>query len=628
MNNLNMLRKKKITNLLSFLWFTVVLSLYPSIEFDRKNRVVFGNNNRVKYCTKQRFEEKIAVYIDELQNDFSQSCSTVFALNKMLLKVQNCTKLEQVIALLNRMDGLFIKENKRAQCALLLRVSVVLGDYTSEMLLDLLAIVESHLFYWQKMNDHSNYYFFHKSPFKWIAGKNQQQEVNDNIELLHAIQKKYLKTLGLLTKHLQQFNGGATIDEHYTWLGQFIMIIQTLCTQRHKVEVIDCENVMSAMRRVLKNILPYKKHVMLIIDKAKPSDYLVRNWMRYLLLFIGTGFAYKNRVLIDAWVGKKMENQYKEFLHRAWREYFVNPMKGAYETIMINKEQKKFNMAGEIQEQEQLIAQNKKLLKEKNNDLEKYIKNTEKIRTVTLELVKKDLQQKRKFGKITTKKEMEIGDALQKSDIRPFLQYISNLPKTKIYFGGIEVTAVQSMWDLLQFVVFSDGQKVMNDTRSILNHGSKTLINIDEVLIVSKKTLSYCVGLLDSEFKKNQMTLRFTALIPAMVTGWGMYKLISKLYAWLTRCNYSVMRNIVAQINTMFVEFQGDMNNESYGELIYLLYKLKCVALVQIPQKNIKREFLRDIEMFLWYDYTAGEKRLLINNMRWKYDFLSPVYNT
>ena len=617
-----MLRKIKIINLLFFLWFIGVFSLNPSIESDKKNRMVFSDNNRVKHCAKQRFKELVAIYIDELHNDLSQSCSTVSTLDKILLQVKHCTKLEQVIALLNRVDSPFIREHKQVQSALLLQVSVVLGDYTYKMLLGLLTIVDSHLSYWQEMNDHSDYYFFHKSPFKWIIGKNQQQEINDNIQLLYAIQKKYLKTLGLLTKHLQQFNDNGTIDEHYTWLGQFIMIIQALCTRRHKVDVIDCENATIAMRRVLKNILPYKNRVLLVIDKAKPPYHFVRNWTRYVALLIGAGFAYKNRVLIDTWAGKNSQNQYKKFVNSAWRKCFISPMKNAYDTIMINDGTKKTNIIGEMQEKKKLIVQSKKLLAEQDSQLKKYIEDTKNRRAITCESIKKDLEQKLEANLIKIEEKEKILHDIHEGDIGSLQQFFNNLPKTiKFFFGGIEVAAVQSGLNLIQFIWFSDGQKVVNDTRSILNHVSKALVNVDEALL-------YFVDLLDSEIKKTQMTLRFIALIPAMVTGWGMYKLTNKFYVLLTRHNYSVMRNIVVQINEMLIEFHDDMNNECYGKLIYLLYKLKRAALVQIPQKSIKRKFLRDIEIFSWYGYTAGEKRLLIDNMRWKYDFLSPSYNT
>jgi len=637
MSNLSMLRKIKIINLFFFLWLMVVFSLYPFVELDKESRMAFSNNNGVRYCIKQRFEEKVAAYIDELQNDLSQNYSTVATLNEVLLQVQNCTKLEQMIALLNRVvDNSFIREHKRVQCALLLRASVVLGDYVCEMLLDLLAIVGGHLSYWQKMNDHSSYYFFHKSPFKWTTRKNQQQEINDNIQLLYAIKKKYLETLGALTKHVQQFNENATIDEHYAWLGQYIMILQTLYMRRHMADTIDCGHAMSAMRQVLKNILPYKNHALLIVGKAKPPHHFVRNWMRYAIVLIGTGFAYKNRVLIDTWIGKEAQSQYKKSLCRAWREYFINPMKGAYDTIMISKEPKKLNIAGGIQEQEELIAQDKMLLAEQENQVQKYIEDTEERRIIACESIEEDLRQKCEAGQITIEEKEEILCDIQKDDVGSYQQFVNDLPKlsnirwsdTSWFESTIEVAAAQSIWNLLQFILFSDAQKVVNDTRSIVGHALKTLTNVDEALVVSRKTLLYCVDLLDSELKKNQMTLRFTALIPAMVTGWSMYKLTSKFYLWLTRCNYSVIRNIVFQIYAMLVEFHGDMNNECYGKLIFLLYKLKYAVLAQISQKSIKREFLRDIEMLSWHHYTTEEKRLLINNMRWKYDFLSPVYNT
>ncbi len=625
MVNETMLQKTKIINWFSFLWLLIVFPLYPFVKSDKGSRETFDDYTSVQHSIKQRFEKKVAAYINELQRNFSHNHSTIVTLRRVLLQVQNCKTLEQALVLLNKVDDSLIKKHKKIECAFLVQASVVLGDYTTEMLLDLLAIIDSHLSYWQKMHDYPNYYFFHKSPIKWFVGKGQQQEINDNIRLLSAIQQKYLKVLGALTKHAQQFNDKATIEEHYTWVGQFMPIMQVLYI-RSNGDVIDYEHTMHTIKHALKNASIYKNYALFCLGKVKPPHHFMHNWLKYTMLLIGVGIAYKKRAFIDAWIGKEAQNQYKESIHRAWHEYFINPLRGAYDTIMISQEQKKLNIADGIQEQEVLIERNKKLLAEQKDQVEKYIEDTKGIKIIAAS-IKKDLQQGQKAGRLTNEQSEEIWQALQKDDIGPFLQYANNLPKVGISLGGIESARIQALSDYVQFIILNDRQKFLNSIRNIPNHAEGLILNADEVLIVFRKALVHWVDFLDDEFKKHQMTLRFTALIPAMVTGWSLYKLTSKFYTRLTRRNYGLLRDIVAQVNARLIEFHGDMNNEYYGKLIYLLHKLKRAALSQISQKNIKREFLRDIEMLSWYDYTTEEKRLLIDNMRWKYDFLSPACN-
>ncbi|HEB41620.1 MAG TPA: hypothetical protein ENI08_01200, partial [Candidatus Dependentiae bacterium] len=624
MVNKTMLQKIKIINWFSFLWLLIVLPLYPFVKPDKDSRETFGDYMSVQHSVKQRFEKKIAAYINELQRDLSHNYSTIVTLRKVLLQVQNCKTLKQALVLLNKVDDPFIKKHKEIECALLVQASVVLGNYTNEMLLDLLAIIDSHLSYWQKMHDYPHYYFFHKSPLKWVIGKNQQQEINENIQVLYAIQQKYLKILGALTKHAQQFNDKATIDEHYTWIGQFITIVHVLYMRQFDGDIIDHEHAMHTMKQTLKNALIYRNYALFHISKVKPHHHFEHNWLKYSMLLIGVGIAYKNRRFIDSWLGKEAQNQYKKSVYRAWHEYFINPLQGAYDAIMISKEQKKLNIADGIQEQEVLIEQNKKLLAEQKDQVKKDIEDMKRGRIIVAESIKKDLQQGQEAGRLTSEQSEKIWCAAQKDDIGPFQQYANNLPKIGISLSGIESARIQALLDYAQFIIFNDRQKVLTSVRNLLNHAEGLILNADEALIVFRKALLH---VWDNELKKNQMTLRFTALIPAMVTGWSLYKLTSKFYTWVTRRNYSLLRNIMAQVNAMLIEFRGDMNNECYGNLVYLLHKLKRTALNQISQKNIKREFLRDIEMLSWYDYTIEEKRLLIDNMRWKYDFLSPACN-
>ncbi len=361
---------------------------------------------------------------------------------------------------------------------------------------------------------------------------------------------------------------------------------------------------MHTIKHALKNASIYKNYALSCLGKVKPPHHFAHNWLKYTMLLIGVGIAYKNRRFIDAWIGKEAQNQYKESIHRAWHEYFINPLRGAYDAIMISKEPKKLNLADGIQEQEVLIERNKKLLAEQKHQAQKDIKDAEKSKIIAAESIKKNLQQEQEAGRLTSEQKEEICQALQKDDIGPFQQYANNLPKVGISLSGIESARIQALLDYAQFIIFNDRQKVLTPVRNILNHAEELILNVDEALIASRKVLLHGVDLFDNELKENQMTLRFTALIPAMVTGWSLYKLTNKFYMRLTRRNYSLLRNIMAQINAMLIEFHGDMNNEYYGKLIYLLHKLKRAALSQISQKNIKREFLRDIEMLSWYEYT------------------------
>jgi len=560
-----------IQNGINFLCLLVLFSIYPSRGYGKKEGGI-----------DQQLENNVVSYIDELQQNISHTAECTISLHEKLSQIKQSTTLKQMFTLLNQLDESLLKENKQIELAVSIQALALLHTYTSRMLLQLLVIIDSYLSYWQEMNDYPFYYFFHKSPSKWFIGKNQQREVDNNARLLSTLQKKYLDILGALTKQAQQFPAQATSEDYLRWGKKSILIMQELYTQ-------ECEGVRDEAQTIqIRNLIYcvpiYQEYASHCIATLKPPHHFARHWLKYVLLCAGISIAYKNGEYVDTWIGKKACHQYKESVYQAWHKYFVNPLQELYAIIMSSDEQKKLSLV-------------------RKEHVEKYMKDAEESKVIARELIEDYLQKEHKNGRLTNEQLKEAWEEIQKDNIGP-LQRLKNCVLKPNWRNTYDFTGeIDYHSNFAQFIFWSNREKAV-------------------------KGLVHVVDFLDSEFKRNQTTLRFTALIPAIVTGLGLYKVTNKFYQYIITKNYSTLRAILAKINTMFIALHGNMDNESYGSLMYLLYKLKNAVLKQVTNKNVKMEMLQDIETLSLYNVTTEEKRLLVDNMRWKYSFLSPHYFT
>ncbi|MGB8366960.1 MAG: hypothetical protein WCD44_01245 [Candidatus Babeliales bacterium] len=565
--------KNKISMFSFFLLF-ITTPLYPFIELDRKKSKKYDEYVVDKIDIEKQLKNKVTFFIDELHHNFSCHHDNV-SLHKILMQIKQSVTLKQVLTLLNQVDESLAKKHATIEIALFMQALVILQAHTNEILLSMLVIIDNHLSYWKEMNTSPAYYLFHKSPVKWLMGKKQQQEVSNNIRLLSALQQKYFRIMGSLAKHAQAFPVQTTMEAYSCWTNKMITIMQELYTGG-QTNVVDHTET---MKQMIADALAYKDRALRYVNKLKPSHHFVRHWFKYALLFTGAGLVYKNRKCIDLLINTDARNQYANSFCKGWHDYFITPLREIYKTIMGSNNQKEFSLA-------------------RKENVERYMKDAEERKTIASELIGAYLQKEHEVGRLTYEQRKEAWQGIQKNNIGPLQRLKGNILKPSLWNKYDFTGEIDYHSNLAQFVIWSDREKAL-------------------------KEFIHWVYLLDNEFKRNQMTLRFTALIPAIVTGWGLYKLVNKFYGWLTKHNYNFLKKILTEINTMLIASHGNMNDECYGNLIYSLYKLQCSAIIKIRDKNVKREFVRDIEMLSLYDFTVEEKQLLISNMRWKYDFLS-----
>jgi hypothetical protein len=115
---------------------------------------------------------------------------------------------------------------------------------------------------------------------------------------------------------------------------------------------------------------------------------------------------------------------------------------------------------------------------------------------------------------------------------------------------------------------------------------------------------------------------KLVLLTPAVLTGVLAYG----AYQQLPTKNYSPIRRALLEINSLFVDQSKPIDDERYGKMLYLLYKLKKLAEKDLPsKKNIRAEFLQDLENVESKEFDVAAKRRIIDDMFRKYSFLGAV---
>ncbi len=572
--------------------------------------------------------------------------------------IEQCSTPGQYIALLERLRSAYDKAthdgheayvdkevHESVRCALLLKISATLSNKARKVILDLLYTLDEQFAYWQDQQNHSTRYFFHKSPHKWFIGKEQQDEIRSNIEMLETAQEVHYRFLGALTSHLHTFNINASNNEQYQWITNLLAIISELLGQdtMHHEEGTDRFDVIAeCMQQNFGTVFSYKKQVMSNLSEAKKPNHFVRNWMKYAFLMGSAlyirNFWNNNPEVVDAWVGEDARGQYKESIQNFLQLNVIDPVKDTWKVIFKKGSNNPTNERSEIQRTMKGQEAFARELKEGMDD------DMYEMASNTLELAKKmDIESTRRAMQRLLEKEVgenklsatEMEKMLvaerENGDFKLFQEHLNKSPK---YFWSDFVRQDQvanGTLILLQLTMFHCGLEPLQDlVQIIIKQGKSLNAKLTQAIIFVVVTLANINGkLLDYDILKEQqrVNLNLALLTPAIFAGWCSYKGVSTLYSWMTKRDYAAIRQALAHVYTILIESAHNVDDTDYGKLIYLLHNLKQTAKRHITRKNnMHREFEADIlKLESADDFTPAEKRLIIDNMRAHYPFLMCV---
>lgn len=481
-----------------------------------------------------------------------------------------------------------IDRNDRVYAAILLQNSVVLTNNARDKFLTILDEINNSLMYWRDQKNHPTKYFFHKSPIKWVMGKNQVKEVADNIKKLEKLEHSMRDVLGKMIKHLYAFNPNISVDETYGWVEQLLSIVSCIGTYDDKAaDSTRFDQLAQKLRFYIGRVGNFKNVTMAKVASAKKPSHLVRNWMAYTAAIVAGYQAYNfytnpkvyqlesndglrgmtNAEWITDLIGLDALKGYASDIQGYAQTKVIDPLIDTGSAIFVS--------GSRVAEDENIKLHRKELkdvLAKLKEEVPGWIWGT--------------LGGKLEEGK--TLSDIEVQYILQeeeKGNTTPLLELLYNMKKNKTALASSVDEIIQLGLIYVNLVAY---------------HGVKS--QSDELRVVKNLAI----------------------LAPTLLASWFAAGGLGKFYNWFTARDYSSVRLALIAINSLFIEARAPLNDSDYGKLIYLLQGLKVKAMRYLPtQNNVRDDFLSDIAKLESQQFTVETKRRIIKNMFNKYQFLS-----
>ncbi len=265
------------------------------------------------------FSEKIEDYLHQIANQASrisplkESAQVLWADTTFDKPIQLRKYVSQITEQLAKEPGIASERSLDIQdevhVAFLLKTSKYMSRFMRNALVDILDTLNKHIAYWERQSKSPISYFFHKAPHKWFSGKRQREETHENVFFLKKLEKKYFDLLGRLNNHLNQFDIGVLITDHYSWLDGLIdlgkeFIEKDSWASNNTVSTFD--SISADMQTILTGMCKYEKRLKHEIGRqAALPHHIIRHWIFYSTATTGIlycmWYADKNPRRVQSW---------------------------------------------------------------------------------------------------------------------------------------------------------------------------------------------------------------------------------------------------------------------------------------------------------------------------------------
>src|SRR5438445_10471751 len=131
-------------------------------------------------------------------------------------------------------DSVAAQVYEEQQSYVLVKCARVLYDNARQQVLEALQEIDNRNAYWQYQKDHQWQYFLTKNPLKWITGKSQEEEIQNNLELLESHQGELYVLLGQLAECGNEYDHGyktsflSDYKKGYEWIDDLLDLLSRI----------------------------------------------------------------------------------------------------------------------------------------------------------------------------------------------------------------------------------------------------------------------------------------------------------------------------------------------------------------------------------------------------------------
>ena len=460
----------------------------------------------------------------------------------------------------------------------MIKCAKVLYHNARNQILEALSEIDDRIAYWQYQKDHPWNYFVSKNPLKWITGPQQQDEIENNLEVLKSHQGELYVLLGNVSELGVTFTKGYKdaflTDYHkgYEWVDSLLDVLVRIKIKEQLATDIPFIARSRQLKAKLDQVHEFKNVLLSDISETKIPSYIERNWLKAGAVLFGLNYGYQNysdQIMNAATYGKE----------KSW-EYFINPVTATLQDAITpgwRKPREEKTVLFDID-----LARQSKREAAKNylSEMGKKYELEAEAGNAVQRLAENDYSLYDKFVEILGEKDLTVARTA------PIISSQDWVNRMKDYGRGLAIggkaEAAKQIYDLVQYAYAQQKQYE----------------------------------------QQYEAIGKLVLLIPAIVATGGLYTAYQKL----TAKNYGPLRRALVDINSLFIDPSQQLNDEQYGKMIYLVHMLKKRAEKELPlKKNLRADFIGDLEKIESPDLSVVSKRAVIEDMFKKYSFLGLI---
>jgi len=651
----------------------------PSLEFKQAVIRYIKNTDLHYFQHVQRSSDENVAYKKELRYLFKNygTLSAITLLSRLRSAHQTMVKQD------TNTESETYHQYEQICSALLLTVSQVFYNEMRNQILHALHDIDNLLVYWYYQHNHQMYYFFHKSPTKWVMGKKQEKEIAYNIIRLERKQKELYTLLGALTEHVHSFAAIETkYEDCYVWIEQLFEITSDIKISPHySTDESRFDELAAVLGLKIKQVNTFKKDSLASLATAKKPNRLVRNWILYSTVLAGLAYmahynAKNPQVIPSAF--KAVQDEASKFLI-----LLLHPVQKIYErgklAFSSEKKVEESKKQTDDKKKEEPIDREAQLLKliedivkvgkeTESSISQELAKSTTAVRVDGLRQLKeaiKRIQDPEYIDGFRWKTEFKYDFASVENALIRVERVIEPIKKGDVIINQQEVDQyAKDLCCIYEFIEKSLDNKVCHLTASGRSLSGKLIVgglalraDSDFLTPLAKYTdiidqkilrifqlvadIAENIGLqakdliadtkqlekdaaeelkyINKQLKDHELTLMFTSLIPLGITALAG----SKAYQWATTRDYSSIRIALSDVNALLIEAAHNFDDYHYGKLVYLICKLRHKS--TYLKDSLANEFLDDVAKLESKQYSAQTKHGIVENMFNKYAFLGKI---
>jgi hypothetical protein len=318
---------------------------------------------------------------------------------------------------------------------------------------------------------------------------------------------------------------------------------------------------------------------------------------------------------------EKIENSFNYITEQA-KEYVITPVKKLAEEVFVGEDKREADKKIKLSLKKQKTGAEDETDNDKKEDESQALSLLSVTHKATLALAKKfvdDMSVKYKLDEDKERLE-HLKISMDEGKYEEFQKFVDDIKNTDTWTWRHPVVSAKLLISAPQDYVYGEyflKQLLVSKLTSDTIKETK-----QEVLDLVQEKQELALDYLSKQQKQFAGVSKLVLLTPAVLTGLLLYA----GYQRLPSKNYSPIRRALIDINSLFVDQSKPLDDERYGKMVYLLYNLKKLAEKDLPQKkNLRAEFLQDLEKIESKEFDVAAKRRIVDDMFRKYSFLGVV---